>query len=53
VKAAKRAGMKCMGFRNANSGDQDLTLADIVIDDLREVNLNTLQLLFVESSVSN
>lgn len=39
VKAAKLAGMKCIGFCNANSGDQDLSLADMVIDDFRKVNL--------------
>jgi HAD superfamily hydrolase (TIGR01509 family) len=46
VKAAKLAGMKCVGFRNANSGDQDLTLADMVIDDFREVNLEIIVALY-------
>ena len=32
VKAAKKAGMKCIGYRNCNSGDQDLSKADIIID---------------------
>jgi HAD superfamily hydrolase (TIGR01509 family) len=46
VKAAKLAGMKCIGFRNANSGDQDLSLADMVIDDFRKVNLEIIESLF-------
>jgi len=36
VKAAKKAGMKCIGFRNPNSGNQDLTLADKVIESFSE-----------------
>jgi beta-phosphoglucomutase-like phosphatase (HAD superfamily) len=46
VQAAKLAGMKCIGFRNANSGDQDLALADMVIDDLRKVNLEIITSLY-------
>jgi HAD superfamily hydrolase (TIGR01509 family) len=46
VKAAKLAGMKCIGFRNANSGDQDLSLADRVIDDFRKVNLEIIESLY-------
>jgi HAD superfamily hydrolase (TIGR01509 family) len=38
VKAAKLAGMKCIGFKNANSGAQDLSLADRVIDDFGAIN---------------
>lgn len=33
IKAAKLAGMKCIAFKNPNSGKQDLSLADLVIDD--------------------
>lgn len=33
VLAAKAAGMKCIGFRNPNSGNQDLSRADLVIED--------------------
>lgn len=32
VKAAKAAGMKCIGYQNPNSGNQDLTEADWIID---------------------
>jgi|WetSurMetagenome_2_1015567.scaffolds.fasta_scaffold70272_1 HAD superfamily hydrolase (TIGR01509 family) len=30
--AAKRAGMKCIGYRNENSGQQDLSKADLIVD---------------------
>jgi beta-phosphoglucomutase-like phosphatase (HAD superfamily) len=46
VKAAKEAGMKCIGFKNANSGDQDLSLAGRVIDDFRKVNLEIIESLY-------
>ena len=46
VRAAKDAGMKCIGFKNANSGDQDLSLADMVTDDFRKVNLEILESLY-------
>jgi HAD superfamily hydrolase (TIGR01509 family) len=32
--AAKRAGMKCIGYRNPNSGKQDLTQADYIVDEI-------------------
>lgn len=32
IQAAKLAGMKCVAYRNLNSGDQDLSQADRVID---------------------
>ncbi len=38
VKAAKAAGMKCIAFKNPNSGNQDLALADITVDTLEELN---------------
>lgn len=37
VTAAKRAKMKCVGFQNPNSGNQDLGLADLVIDDFNQL----------------
>jgi HAD superfamily hydrolase (TIGR01509 family) len=46
VKAAKRAGMKCIGFSNANSGDQDLSLADRVIDDFTHLAVSTIKALY-------
>ena len=38
VSAAKSAGMRCIGFNNTNSGDQDLTEEDI--EELRDPQLN-------------
>lgn len=31
VKAAKSAGMYCIGFENKNSGNQELSLADVIV----------------------
>jgi beta-phosphoglucomutase-like phosphatase (HAD superfamily) len=44
VEAAKKAGMKCVGYRNPHSGNQDLSEADIVIDNFSELNLEELLL---------
>ena len=32
VTAAKAAGMKCIGYKNPNSGNQDLSQADLILD---------------------
>lgn len=40
--AAKRAGMQAIAFRNPNSGNQDLSLADIVVDSLGEIDVPSL-----------
>lgn len=37
VLAAKAAGMKCIGFQNANSGNQDLSKADIIVKSIVEI----------------
>jgi beta-phosphoglucomutase family hydrolase len=42
VEAAKKAGMKCVGYRNPHSGDQDLSESDIVIDNFSKLNLGEL-----------
>ena len=34
--AATRAGMICIGFNNPDSGDQDLSPARVIIDDIRD-----------------
>jgi HAD superfamily hydrolase (TIGR01509 family) len=34
IKAAKLAGMKCIGFKNPNSGNQRLNLADTIVDSI-------------------
>jgi HAD superfamily hydrolase (TIGR01509 family) len=38
VAAAKAAGMKCIGFLNPSSGDQNLKSADMVIRSFKELN---------------
>ena len=38
VHAAKAAGMACVAFRNLNSGNQDLSDADVVIQDMAQLN---------------
>lgn len=42
VRAAKKAGMKCIGYRNINSGKQDLSMADMVVDSLMELDYKKL-----------
>ena len=39
VLAAKKAGMKCIGFKNINSGDQDLSEADCIVSSILDVNI--------------
>ncbi len=46
VLAAKAAGMKCVGFKNPNSGNQDLQKADLIINDYDSLSVNTLRTLF-------
>ena len=46
VEAAKTAGMKCIGYRNPNSGDQNLSQADLIIDEYDELNLEIIKSLF-------
>jgi len=38
VTAAKAAGMVCIGYRNPNSGNQDLSKADLIIDDFHRLD---------------
>jgi HAD superfamily hydrolase (TIGR01509 family) len=40
--AAKRAGMKCIGYRNPNSGQQDLAEADLIVDAINKADILTL-----------
>ena len=42
VKAAVKAGMKCIGFTNKNSGDQDISKADIIINKFSEIYLKNI-----------
>ena len=39
VEAAKNAGMRVVGYRNPNSGDQDLSRADMIIDDFAKLSV--------------
>ena len=39
VMAAKAAGMKCIGYYNPNSGKQDLSRADNIIENFSEVDI--------------
>ena len=38
VAAAKAAGMKCIGYNNPNSGNQDISRADRIIDNFAQIN---------------
>lgn len=42
VQAAKSARMKCVGYRNLGSGNQDLSLADLVIANFAKINYQKL-----------
>lgn len=46
--AAKRAGMKCVGYKNINSGNQDISAADLITDSFNKVQLEELKNLFLE-----
>ena len=46
VLAAKRAGMKCIGFKNENSGNQDLSKADIIVTRIHDISLKDIDGLF-------
>ncbi len=42
VRGAKSAGMKCIGYKNPNSGLQDLTIADMIISSLEKLEYDSL-----------
>lgn len=46
VLAAKAAGMKCIGYKNPNSGNQDLSKADLIIDNYSKLDLEIFENLF-------
>ncbi|MEO0292787.1 MAG: HAD family phosphatase [candidate division WOR-3 bacterium] len=48
VKAAKAAGMKCIGFKNPNSGNQNLKKADFIIEKYSSLKMSSLRNLFSE-----
>lgn len=37
VTAAKSANMSCIGYRNSNSGNQDLLKADVIVDTISDI----------------
>ena len=41
VIAAKAANMKCIGFRNLNSGNQDLSKSNRIVSSLLDINIKT------------
>jgi beta-phosphoglucomutase family hydrolase len=42
VRAAKKAGMKCVGINTDAAGSQDISMADLVINSFKEVNYKRL-----------
>lgn len=48
VQAAVSAGMKCIGYLNLNSGNQDLTKANLIIDAHHNIDLKLLNELTIE-----
>ena len=47
VAAAKAAGMKCIGFNQDNKDTQDLSKADIIVDDMRKINFDKINEFFI------
>jgi HAD superfamily hydrolase (TIGR01509 family) len=43
VKAAKAAGMYCIGYANPGTGKQDLSQADLVVTSLGDIDLETIR----------
>lgn len=46
VLAAKKAGMKCIGFQNKGSGKQNLSKADLIVKNFNELTIDTIKNLF-------
>ena len=46
VTAAKKANMKCIGFINPNSGNQDLSQADMLISSFKDLSAISINQLF-------
>ena len=49
VKAAKAAGLKCIGYKNINSGNQDLKNADIIIDDFYNIDYEKINEILIKN----
>ena len=41
--AAKKAGMMCIGYQNVNSGNQDLSKADLIVNDIKEIDIRKMR----------
>ncbi|MBN3941572.1 MAG: HAD-IA family hydrolase [Nostoc sp. NMS9] len=46
IKAAKKAGMKCVGFAGLKHNKQNLSSADLIVSAYSDVNFYSLQQLF-------
>lgn len=44
VRAAKKAGMKVIGYQNINSGEQDLSEANLIVSDYANFDINQILL---------
>lgn len=51
IKAAKAARMKCIGYVNVNSGNQDLSAADRVVQSINDINFNSMMLDWKEETM--
>lgn len=47
IDAAVRAGMKCVGYRNPGSGNQNLRAADLILDSFDRLTVTLIKELFV------
>jgi HAD superfamily hydrolase (TIGR01509 family) len=52
VTAAKRAKMKCIGFINPDSGNQDLTGSDIILNSFKELSVLSVKELLLQTDSS-
>jgi HAD superfamily hydrolase (TIGR01509 family) len=46
VNAARKAGMKCIAYENGDTGIQDLSEADLVVRDLRDITPDLFKIIF-------
>jgi HAD superfamily hydrolase (TIGR01509 family) len=42
VISAKNARMKCIGYKNINSGNQNLSQADIIVNSIKDINIQNI-----------
>lgn len=52
ITAAKKARMKCIGYLNPNSGNQDLSNADLLISSFKELSVKIIDQLFAKSEIN-